>query len=143
MIREKQQDWMLEIQRLVGAASAQGVSITALEEAVDSATAEPVPGSGTQLTDKTTGVTVDEATGQITMNNAALGAATAVSFVVTCAACTATSIPRVAIVSGGTVGSYLVGVSAVTAGAFTITLYNLSGGSLSEAVVLNYSVSIR
>ena len=44
------------------------------------------------------------------------------------------------IASVGTVGSYDVWVSAVAAGSFTISLQNVSGGSLSQAVVLNYTV---
>ena len=40
--------------------------------------------------------------------------------------------------SGGTAGSYLVGVSAIAAGSFEITVTNVSGGSLSEAIVINF-----
>ena len=40
--------------------------------------------------------------------------------------------------SGGTAGSYLVGATAIAAGSFEITVTNVSGGSLSEAIVINF-----
>jgi hypothetical protein len=42
--------------------------------------------------------------------------------------------------SGATAGAYLVQVSAVGAGTCNITLRNLTAGSLSEAIVLNFVV---
>jgi len=97
-------------------------------------------GSVTQATNKTTGVTLNTESGVITMNNAALGAAGEATFEVTNDKVAAADIPFVAIASGGTAGSYLVGVSAVAAGSFKITVTNVSGGSLSEAVVINFGI---
>ena len=94
--------------------------------------------SVTQATNKSTGVTANAATGVITMNNAALAAAAEVSFTVTCSEVTATDVIVVNHASGGTAGSYLVQANNIFAGFFNITVANVSGGSLSEAIVLNF-----
>ena len=95
-------------------------------------------GTVTQATNKSTGVTLNTESGQITMNNAALAAAAEVSFTVTNSEIAATDVVVVNHASAGTAGSYLVGVSAIAAGSFGITVTNVSGGSLSEAIVLNF-----
>lgn len=97
-------------------------------------------GTVTQLTSKSTGVTLSKPSGAITMNAAALAAATTVSFVLTNTFIAATDVVAVNIKSGGTLGAYTVTVSAVAAGSCTISLRNESAGSLSEAVVLNFAV---
>lgn len=97
-------------------------------------------GTVTQQTDKATGVELNKACGQITMNAAALAAAAEVSFTVTCSAVAATDVVIVNHGSAGTAGAYLVGVSTVGAGSFVITVANVSAGSLSEAIVINYAV---
>ena len=95
-------------------------------------------GSVTQATNKTTGVTLNSESGVITMNNAALGAAGEATFTVTNDKVAAADIPFLAIASGGTAGSYLVGVSEIAAGTFKITVTNASGSNLSEAIVINF-----
>lgn len=97
-------------------------------------------GTVTQATDKTTGVTLNKLTGAITMNNAALASATTVSFTLTNSTIAATDVVMVSIKSGATAGAYSVDVDAVAAGSCRISLRNNSGGSLGEAVVLNYVV---
>lgn len=97
-------------------------------------------GTVTQLTSKSTGVTLNKACGQITTHNAALAAGAEVTFTVTNSTVAATDIPVVAISSGGTAGSYGVWATAVAAGSFAITLSNLSAGSLSQAIVINFAV---
>lgn len=98
-------------------------------------------GAVTQSTNKGTGVTSNEICGTITTNNAALAANTEVAFTVTCAACQAvTYVPIVAIQSGGTSGEYKAFVSDVGAGSFDITLANMTAGSLSDAMLINYVV---
>lgn len=99
-----------------------------------------VGGAVTQLTSKATGVTLSKICGQITMNNAALAAATTVSFTVTNTTVAATDTIIANIASGGTVGSYTLTVAAVAAGSFQLSLRNESAGSLSEAVVINFAV---
>ena len=95
-------------------------------------------GTVTQATNKSTGVTLNTESGQITMNNAALGAGTEVTFTVTNSKITATDVVVACLGTGATAGAYLVGVNSVTAGSFKITVSNVSGGSLSEAAVINF-----
>ncbi len=94
----------------------------------------------TQLTDKSTAVTLNRLTGAVTMNNAALAAAAEASFTVNNSMVAATDCPVVAHASAGTAGSYLVGCTAVAAGSFQITVSNVSAGSLSEAIVIRFLV---
>ena len=95
-------------------------------------------GTVTQATNKTTGVTLNAESGQITLNDAALGAAAEASFTVTNDKIAATEVVVAVHGSAGTAGSYMVGVSAIAAGSFGITVTNVSGGSLSEAIVINF-----
>ena len=94
----------------------------------------------TQATNKATAVTLNGDVGQITMNAAALTAGAEVSFTVTNAKVGANDTVLVNHTSGGTAGSYLVQVNAVAAGSFNITVSNVSGGDLSEAIVLTYRI---
>jgi hypothetical protein len=97
-------------------------------------------GTVTQATSKSTGVTLNKVTGQITMNNAALASAAKVSFVVTNSAVVATDIITANVVSGGTANAYRAAVTAVGAGSFTVTVENITAGSLSEAPVIGFAV---
>ena len=94
-------------------------------------------GTVTQATNKSTGVTLNTESGQITMNNAQLDAGVEVTFTVTNDKIAATDCVVVNHGSGGTAGSYLVGVSTVAAGSFKVTVTNASAGNLSEAIVLS------
>lgn len=98
-------------------------------------------GAVTQLTSKSTGVTLNKSNGQITMNNAALGAGAIVSFTLTNSLLSARDV-LIVNVSGGaaTAGTYTAFVSSIGVGTAVLSLYNISGGSLSEAVVLNYAI---
>jgi 1-aminocyclopropane-1-carboxylate deaminase/D-cysteine desulfhydrase-like pyridoxal-dependent ACC family enzyme len=40
--------------------------------------------------------------------------------------------------SAGTAGAYIVSANSIAAGSFKITVSNVSGGSLSEAIVINF-----
>lgn len=93
-----------------------------------------------QGTNKSTGVTINAVTGQITMNAAALLTAATVGFTFTNSAIAATDVVIVNISSGGTVNSYGLWVDAVAAGSCHIMLRNFTGGTLSEAVVINFAV---
>ena len=98
------------------------------------------PSSVTQITSKSTGVTINASVGQIVTINSALAAATEVAFVVTNSAISAYDVPVVAIASGAaTAGTYLLSVAAVAAGSFTIVITNASTGSLSEALTINFA----
>lgn len=97
-------------------------------------------GTVTQLTNKATGVTLNKLSGQITTSNAALAAAAEVTFTVTNNTVATTDVPCVAHASGGTAGAYDVFVAAVGNGSFAITVANMSAGSLSQAIVINFVV---
>lgn len=97
-------------------------------------------GTVTQATSKTTGVTLNTVTGQITMNNAALAAAATACFTLTNSAIAAPDVVNTNIASGATSGAYTLQVEAVAAGSARMCINNRSGGSLSEAIVINYAV---
>jgi hypothetical protein len=98
-------------------------------------------GAVTQATNKSTGVTINNVTGAITMNAASLGATTTVTFTVTNSAVAATDVVAVAIKSGNTTaGTYQAWVEAVAAGSFKINVRNMSAGALLEALVINFVV---
>ena len=96
-------------------------------------------GTVTQLTSKATGVTLNKSSGQITMNNAALGATTNVTFTLTNSLIGVKDV-LVLNVYGGTSGSYNVWISGLAEGSATITVRNITGGSLSEAIVINFAI---
>ena len=97
-------------------------------------------GTVTQGTDKTTGVTLNRRCGQITMNAASLNAAAEVSFTLTNSYIAATDVVVASIASGATAGAYNLQVDAVSSGSCRFSLGNMSAGSLSEAVVINFAV---
>ena len=98
-------------------------------------------GTVTQATSKSTGVTLNKSSGQITMNNAALANGAVVTFTLTNNLLSAKDVIIVN-VSGGatTAGTYTALVASIGAGSAVLGLYNISAGSLSEAVVLNYAI---
>jgi hypothetical protein len=97
-------------------------------------------GTVTQLTSKATGVTLNTLCGQITTFSAALAAAAEATFTVTNSQVAATDVIIVNHKSGGTSGAYLVSVSAVSAGSFSITYSNVSTASKTEAPVFSFVV---
>ena len=97
-------------------------------------------GAVTQATNKSTGVTLDKVSGQITMNNDSLGSGAGVSFTLTNSFIGATDVVLVSIASAATAAAYTVQVDQVAAGSCRISLRNHTGGGLSEALVLNFVV---
>lgn len=97
-------------------------------------------GTVAQATSKSTAVTLNKLSGQITMFNAALAAGAKVSFAVTNSTVAATDVIHVNVASGGTASAYRAAVTAVAAGSFTITVENITAGSLSEAPVISFVV---
>ena len=93
-----------------------------------------------QASNKTTGVTASAFAGKITMNGAALAGGAEAVFTVTNTKIAATDIVIVNHASAGTAGAYMVHVVEVGAGSFKIGVGNVSGGSLSEAIVLHFAV---
>ena len=96
-------------------------------------------GAVTQITSKSTGVTLDTITGTITMQGAALAADTTVAFTLTDSAIAATDAVLVLHESAGTLGAYSFG-STAAAGSASISVHNLTPASLSEAIVLRFVV---
>ena len=98
-------------------------------------------GTVTQLTSKSTTVTLDKSAGRITMNNASLATATNATFTLNNALISAND-TVILTISGGqaTAGSYNVFANSLATGSVSITLRNISGGTLSEAVVINYCI---
>jgi hypothetical protein len=98
-------------------------------------------GTVTQATSKSTGVTLNKSAGQITMNNAALAGATAVSFTLTNSLISTNDLLILNVGSGGTAVAYTVYTSSISAGSAVITLRNMTAAtSLSEAVVINFAL---
>ena len=93
-----------------------------------------------QASSKTTGVTASAFAGKITMNGAALAGGAEAVFTVTNTKIAATDIVIVNHASAGTAGAYMVHVVQVGAESFKIGVGNVSGGSLSEAIVLHFAV---
>ena len=97
-------------------------------------------GTVTQGTSKSTTVVVNAKAGTITTHGAALAASTAIQFTMTNSAISATDVVIANQGSGGTAGSYQTHVVSVGAGTSVVRLSNTSGGSLSEAVTINFVV---
>ena len=127
-----------EDQDISGADLISGVDIYATDELGYAAAAQ---GTVTQLTDKSTGVTLNRSAGQITMSNATLNATTNVSFTLTNSTISAKDVVIVN-VAGGVASNvtYNCWVSGHSAGSCSFVLRNISAGNLSEAVVLNFAV---
>lgn len=93
-------------------------------------------GAVTQITSRTTGVTLNKVCGQITLVSAA-GSAAWSSFTVTNSAIAATDVVRVCQVSGA--DKYQIHVTAVGAGSFEIS-FATTGGTTTEQPVFSFAV---
>jgi len=97
-------------------------------------------GTVTQATSKGTAVTLNTSAGRITMNGAALAGNTAESFTLNNSLISANDVLIVNISAGGTAAAYTTYISSMTAGSAVVTLRNMTSGSLSEAVVINFAL---
>jgi hypothetical protein len=97
-------------------------------------------GTVTQATSKSTAVTLNKPAGQITMNNASLATATNVTFTFNNSFISVNDILILNVAAGATAGAYNCWVSSLAVGSATVTVRNISGGSLSEAVVINFAL---
>ena len=93
-------------------------------------------GAVTQITSRTTGVTLNKVCGGITLFNAA-GSAVYASFTVTNSTIAATDVVRVIQQSG--TNKYIILVTAVAAGSFEIT-FATTGGVAADSPVFNFAV---
>jgi hypothetical protein len=97
-------------------------------------------GAVTQITSKSTTVTLNTVCGQIATHNASLGAGASVVFNLQNSTIAASDFVGVSIQGGGTANVYTVSVVATGAGGANIRLTNTSGGALGEAVIINFAV---
>lgn len=127
-----------EDQDIIGADNLSGANIYATDEIGYAAAAQ---GTVTQLTSKSTGVTLNASAGQITMNNASLNGTTNVAFTLTNSKISAKDVIVVNVAGGvASNATYNCWVSGHSAGTCDIVLRNISGGALSEAVVINFAI---
>ena len=95
----------------------------------------------TQATSKSTGVTCNGRTGQITTNNAALAGGRSVTFTVTNNQIVSNKdVVILNIASGATADTYQVSPTTITPGSFNITVSNVSSSSQSDALVINFAI---
>lgn len=92
-------------------------------------------GTVTQTTSKTTAVTLNKPSGQIVMNNAALAAGASVVFTVNNSLVSTVDVPFCTSVNNG---NYRVEALGGYSGLFQIRVTNITGGSLSEALTINF-----
>jgi hypothetical protein len=105
------------------------------------AAASGVGGTVTQATSKNTGVTLDKPTGQITTAGDTLNANANATFVLTNSTIGANDVVLCTIQSGATSNTgYLTTVTSSAAGSCRIMIRNVSGGNLTDTLVLNYVV---
>lgn len=97
-------------------------------------------GSVTQLTSKSTAVTLNSSAGRITMNGAALAGSTAETFTLNNTLISTNDVLIVNVSAGGTAAAYTTYISSMSAGSAAVTLRNMTAGSLSEAVVINFAL---
>ena len=102
--------------------------------------ASSAQGAVTQGTSKSTGVTVNASMGRITTDSATLNTLTNVTFTLTNNLISVKDVIILNVSSGATSGAYNCWISSMSAGTCTITVRNISGGNLSEAVVINFAV---
>jgi hypothetical protein len=124
----------------IGAATGTSLAVTGLLKSSSPTAgvgyATGAGGAVTQVTSRTTGVTLDTITGAITLFSAA-GSATPASFTVTNAAVAATDVVIVNQKSGTDL--YEIFVTAVAAGSFRITFFT-TGGTTTEQPVFSFAV---
>jgi predicted ThiF/HesA family dinucleotide-utilizing enzyme len=125
----------------IGATTPSTVEGTTVYADVEIGYAAVAQGAVTQLTNKSTAVTLNKSMGRITMNNASLATATIATFTLNNSIISEND-TVILTISGGqaTPGSYNVFANALATGTVSITLRNISGGSLSEAVIINFCV---
>lgn len=124
--------------------SAADVKVTAAQQATLTRSASTGPlgfatgagGAVTQITSRTTGVTLNTACGAITLFAAAPAVGTWVSFTVTNSTIAATDVPSVSVKSG--TNTYTALVTAVAAGSFQISFTSIVG-TASDSPVFNFA----
>ena len=101
------------------------------------------PSAVTQATNRTTGVTLNATTGQITTNTTSLAAEASAAFVVTNSFVSANDIILVSQKSGSNGGGTDVTVTGVAAGSFTLNVTNnnvAAGTAETGAIIITFAV---
>lgn len=93
----------------------------------------------TQATNKLTGVTLNRPTGKIIMHSSGIAASSVATFVLTNSTIAATDLLVLNHVASGTAGAYSLN-GQCRAGTANINVRNLTGGTLSEAIILKFAV---
>jgi hypothetical protein len=124
----------------IGAVTPSSVVGTTVYASTEIGYAAGAQGTVTQLTDKSTAVTLSKSSGQITMNAASLAATTNVTFTLTNSLLSAKDVLILNVSGAATSGAYNCWVSSMGAGSATITLRNISASPLAEAVVINFAI---
>jgi len=94
----------------------------------------------TQITNRSTGVTLNATAGQITTDDTSLAAAAEATFTVTNSYVTAKTVPIVALASGAAATTNVF-VTAVAAGSFDITVANMHASTAEDgALVINFAL---
>lgn len=97
-------------------------------------------GTVTQLTSRTTGVTLNKPSGAITLFSTTTTAGTFASFTLTNSSIAATDSVIVNFVSGATANRYSLCVTAVGAGTCQIQIHNIAAVGVAEAPVIRFNV---
>jgi len=130
---------MVMVTPVIGAATGTSLTATGVIASTGTAGVGYATGAGgavTQITSRTTGVTLNKTAGAITLVSAA-GSATAATFVVTNSTVAATDVIILNQKSGTDL--YDLMVTAVAAGSFNIT-FRTTGGTTTEQPVFNFAV---
>lgn len=94
----------------------------------------------TQASNKTTAVVLNKICGAVLTNNAELLPGAEATFTVTNTTVVATDVVLVNPGGAGSTGKYIAAANNIAAGAFDITLSNVSAVSLTEAVTVNFAI---
>ena len=97
-------------------------------------------GTVTQGVSKAEPVTLNKSAGQIVMNGATLNTLTNVTFTLNNSTISAKDVTILNVAAGATAGAYNCWISSKATGSCTITVRNISGGNLSEAITINFAV---
>jgi hypothetical protein len=98
-------------------------------------------GSVTQATSKATAVTLNSASGRITMNSSVINANSAIEFIFNNSLLDSAMTIYPQIIGGvASANSYLVGTRSLATGSVVIGVRNLTAGNLSEAIDINFEL---
>lgn len=98
-------------------------------------------GTVTQTTDKSTTVTLNKTNGQIQLTGSSISAGSVVSFQLNNNKISSTDTVYISVSSGmSSGGSYNISVDSTANGSCIISIRNLTGGTLSEPLILNFAV---